>query len=89
MHDSLSELAELSFQLQNINISLWNVNTYIERTIRVHDSMANQLGLRAEEAEEAYANIIFKNVPLISNAKIPKINYLHFRYQTQQLPVQL
>lgn len=64
MHDSLSELAELSLQLQNRNISLWNANTCIERTIRVLDSMANQLGPRAEEAEEACANLIFKNVPL-------------------------
>lgn len=74
MHDSLSELAELSLQLKKRNISLWNANTCIERTIRVIDSMPNQLGPNAEEASHACEYLKFKDVPLINNVKIPKIN---------------
>jgi len=68
MHDGLSELANLSLQLQNRSISLWNANTCIERTIRVLNSMADQPGPRAEETSHACANLIFKDVPLINYA---------------------
>jgi len=74
MHDGLTELAELSLQLQNRSISHWNSNTCIKRKIHMLNLIANQHGPRAEETSYAYANLIFKNVPMINYAKIPKIN---------------
>lgn len=41
MYDGLSELADLSLQLQERSISLSGANRAIERTIRIFDSMAN------------------------------------------------
>lgn len=44
MYDGLSELADLSLQLQERSLSLSAANRAMERTIRIFDSMANICG---------------------------------------------
>jgi len=56
MYDALSELADLSLQLQNRNISLSVANNYIERAIRVFDSMSEHYGPKTEEVVDACSN---------------------------------
>lgn len=62
MHDGLFELAELPLQLQNRSISLWNANIYIERTICMLNSRANEPGPRAEGISHVCANLKFKDI---------------------------
>jgi len=74
MYDALSELADLSLQLQNRNISLSVANNYIERAIRVFDSMSEHYGPKTEEVVDACSKLMFKDVPLTNNRSVPKIN---------------
>lgn len=74
MYDALSELVDLSLQLQNRNIYLSVANNYIERAIRVFDSMSEQYGPKTVEVVYACSKQIFKDVPLTNNRSVPKIN---------------
>lgn len=73
-YDGLSELADLSLQLQNRNLSLSNANSCIERAVRVFDSMSENYGPKTEEVIEACTQLIFKDVVLTKNQSVPKIN---------------
>lgn len=73
MYDALSELADLSLQLQNRNISLSVANNYIERAICVFDSISEQYGPKTEVVD-ACSKLMFKDVPLTNNRSVPKIN---------------
>lgn len=59
MYDALSELVDLSLQLQNRNIFLSVANNYIERAIRVFDSMSEQYGSKTEEVVDACSKLKF------------------------------
>lgn len=78
MYDGLSELADLSLQLQERSLSLSAANRAIERTIRIFDSMANVCGPKAQEAMDAEKHHMFKGVPLIMNKSVPKIKHGQF-----------
>lgn len=74
MYDGLSELADLSLQLQERSLSLSVANRYILRIIRIFDSMANTYGPRAQEVFNPGALLKFKGVPLAINKSVPEIN---------------
>jgi len=78
VYDGLSELADLSLQLQERSLSLPAANRAIERTIRIFDSMANICGPKTQEAVDAGIHFIFKDVQLVTNKSIPKIKHGQF-----------
>jgi len=78
MYDGLSELADLSLQLQKRSLSLPAANRAIERTIRIFDSMANICGPKTQKAVDAGIHFMFKDVQLVTNKSIPKIKHGQF-----------
>jgi len=74
MYDGLSELSDLSLQLQDRGLSLSTANSYIEHTIRIFDSMSNTYGPKTKQVLNAGDLLKFKDVPLTINKSVPKIN---------------
>eukprot|EP00102_Acyrthosiphon_pisum_P010394 XP_008178697.1 PREDICTED: E3 SUMO-protein ligase KIAA1586-like [Acyrthosiphon pisum] len=78
MYDALCELADLSTSLQNRSHTLTQANCCIQRIIMVFDSMAEIYGPKTKEAIDSCEKQLFKDIPLITNNAIPKINPLQF-----------
>ncbi|KAJ8405555.1 hypothetical protein AAFF_G00315350 [Aldrovandia affinis] len=78
MFDALSELANLSQQLQAHSVTLLRANQLLKRTIRVLASFKDTPGEKSEEALTAQALGHFRSVPLESNAKLTPINAKQF-----------
>lgn len=62
MYDGLSELSDLSLQLQDRGLSLSTANSCIERTIRIFDSMSNTYGPKTQEVLNAGDLLKFKDI---------------------------
>jgi len=78
MYDALSELANLSQQLQAHSITLLRADQLLTRTIRVLASFKDTPGEKSEEALTAQGLGHFGSVPLESNAKLTSINAKQF-----------
>ncbi len=78
MYDALSELANLSQQLQAHSITLLRADQLLKRTIRVLASFKDTPGEKSEEALTAHALGHFGSVPLESNSKLTPINGKQF-----------
>jgi len=78
MYDALSELANLSQQLQAHSITLLRADQLLKRTIRVLASFKDTPGEKSEEALTAQGLGHFGSVPLESNAKLTSINAKQF-----------
>lgn len=78
MCNGLTELADLSLQLQERSVSLSAANSCIEYTIRIFDSMSNTYGPKTQEVLDSGALLKFKDVPLATNKSVPKINLGQF-----------
>ncbi|XP_039658030.1 E3 SUMO-protein ligase KIAA1586-like isoform X1 [Perca fluviatilis] len=78
MYDALSELANLSQQLQAHSITLLRADHLLKRTIRVLASFKDTPGEKSKEALAAQALGQFGSVPLHSNAKLTPINAKQF-----------
>jgi len=63
MYDGLTELSDLSLQLQDRGLSLSTANSCIERTIRIFDSMSNTYGPKTKKVLNAGDLLKFKDVP--------------------------
>ncbi|XP_050065047.1 ATP-dependent DNA helicase PIF1-like [Aphis gossypii] len=61
MYDGLSELADLSLQLQERSLSLSGANKCVLRTIRIFDSMANTFGPRTQEVLNSDLDVLDPN----------------------------
>ncbi|KAI4792176.1 hypothetical protein KUCAC02_033560, partial [Chaenocephalus aceratus] len=78
MFDALSELANLSQQLQAHSVTLLRADHLLKRTIRVLASFKDTQGEKLEEALTAQALGHLGSVPLESNAKLTPINAKQF-----------
>ncbi|KAB5579163.1 hypothetical protein PHYPO_G00191960 [Pangasianodon hypophthalmus] len=78
MYDALSELANLSQELQAHSITLLRADHLLKRTIRVLASFKDPPGEKSEKALTAQALGHFASVPLESNAKLTTINAKQF-----------
>ncbi|KAJ3582660.1 hypothetical protein NHX12_000373 [Muraenolepis orangiensis] len=78
MFDALSELANLSQQLQAHSVTLLRADHLLKRTIRVLASFKDTQGEKFEEALTAQALGHLGSVPLESNAKLTPINAKQF-----------
>lgn len=78
MYDALSELANLSQQLQAHSITPLRAEHLRKRTIRVLASFKDSPGEKSDEALKAQASGHFGSVPLESNAKLTPINAKQF-----------
>ncbi len=78
IYDALSELANLSQQLQAHSITLLRADQLLKRTIRVLASFKDTPGEKSEEALTAHALGHFGSVPLESNSKLTPINGKQF-----------
>lgn len=78
MYDALSELSNLSQQLQAHSITLLRAEQLLKRTIRVLASFKDSPGEKLEEALKAQALGQFGSVSLESNAKLMPINTKQF-----------
>ncbi|KAK1885932.1 E3 SUMO-protein ligase KIAA1586 [Dissostichus eleginoides] len=76
MFDALSELANLSQQLQAHSVTLLRADHLLKRTIRVLASFKDTQGEKLEEALTALGHL--GSVPLESNAKLTPINAKQF-----------
>uniref|UniRef100_A0A3Q2PD66 HAT C-terminal dimerisation domain-containing protein n=1 Tax=Fundulus heteroclitus TaxID=8078 RepID=A0A3Q2PD66_FUNHE len=74
MYDALSELSNLSQQLQAQSVTLLKAEQLLKRTIRVLRSFKDSPGEKSVEAIEAQAAGHFGTVPLESNPKLISIN---------------
>lgn len=74
MHDALTELSDLSLQLQKRSITLPDADNSIRRTIKVFESMFSFPGEFSEETTKVAQNMKFKNIDLQCNAKVVAIN---------------
>ncbi|XP_051793984.1 E3 SUMO-protein ligase KIAA1586-like [Acanthochromis polyacanthus] len=78
MYDVLSELSNLSQQLQAHSVTLLKADEFLRRTIRGLVSFKNSPGEKSEEALQAQASGHFGTVSLHSNAKFSPINAKQF-----------
>jgi len=76
--DALHELFDLSFQLQNRDLSLASAHTITERTIRVIDSMVETQEPKFKEVNLASQEMSFKGVKLTSHKSVQRINSSQF-----------
>lgn len=74
LYDGLTELSDLSIELQKRDQSFVNAHKSIERTIRVLNSMANTNGPRNEEVSNACKIQMFKGIILEHKNSVIKIN---------------
>ena len=78
MHDVLSELSNLSQQLQAHSVTLLKADEFLRRTIRVLASFKDSPGEKSEEASQAQTSGHFGSVSLESNSKLTPINAKQF-----------
>ncbi|XP_073672010.1 E3 SUMO-protein ligase KIAA1586-like [Paramisgurnus dabryanus] len=78
MYDALSELANLSEQLQAHSVTLLRADQLLKCTIRVLTSFKDMPGEKLEEALTAQSLGRFRSVPLESNGKLTPINAKQF-----------
>ncbi|XP_070822086.1 E3 SUMO-protein ligase KIAA1586-like [Chaetodon trifascialis] len=78
MYDVLSELSNLSLQLQAHSVTLLKADKFLRRTIRVLASFKDSPGEKSEEASQAQALGHFGSVSLDSYAKLTPINAKQF-----------
>ncbi|XP_041844546.1 E3 SUMO-protein ligase KIAA1586-like [Melanotaenia boesemani] len=78
MYDVLSELSNLSQQLQAQSVTLLKADKFLRRTIRVLASFKDSPGEKSEEALQAQISGHFGSVSLESNAKLTQINGKQF-----------
>ncbi|KAL4082353.1 hypothetical protein QTP88_030035 [Uroleucon formosanum] len=78
MCDVLSELSQLSLDLQSRDATLIQADKKIKRTIRVIDSLKTINGDYYAEAVEAIEQMMFKDIPLCNNIKLVCINKNQF-----------
>ena len=70
MYDALTELSDLSRQLQRRDMTFERAHRLIDRQIRVIESMADNPGPMLMEADEAVRNNSFMGVTLGTNTKV-------------------
>ncbi|KAK0133590.1 E3 SUMO-protein ligase KIAA1586 [Merluccius polli] len=78
MYDALSELGNLSQQLQAHSVTLLRAEKLLKRTIRVLASFKDSPGEKLEEALAAQTLGHLGSVPLESNGKLTRINPKQF-----------
>ena len=78
MYDSLSELSQLSLELQQRKMTLPRSQMLIQRTIRVLQSFKEHPGEKVAEACKAKEEFLLQGVTLRSNQKLKAINAAQF-----------
>ena len=71
--DALTELGDLSLDLQKRNMTLLEADKLIRRTIRILESMSHNPGPYTKYARDSIRKTEFKSVPLINNKCVTKI----------------
>uniref|UniRef100_A0A3B4WK65 DUF4371 domain-containing protein n=1 Tax=Seriola lalandi dorsalis TaxID=1841481 RepID=A0A3B4WK65_SERLL len=89
MHDVLSELSNLSQQLQAHSVTLLKADEFLRRTIRVLASFKDSPSEKSEEASQAQASAHFGSVSLESNSKLTPINAKDFLEHPDKEPESL
>ncbi|KAL4108076.1 hypothetical protein QTP88_018331 [Uroleucon formosanum] len=78
LFDALTELSDLSIQLQKRDLSLMAAHKLIERTISVLESMANKNGEKTKEVNSACEQKEFKGIILEHKHSVVKIEIGQF-----------
>jgi len=78
LFDALTELSDLSIQLQKRDLSLMAAHKLIERTISVLESMANKNGEKTKEVNSACEQKEFKGIILEHKYSVVKIEIGQF-----------